>query len=95
MSEPKDKRLDSLEKARKTRASNKTKKKTTKKKVEYPPTIAGYNPTTRVAWSRAMTTNSRKNAIRAMCLLCLGGSPSDVKTCTEKNCPLWKFRIKG
>lgn len=83
----------------------KSTKKTTKKTdstprapkgIEYPSTVKGYNSTTKSIWHKAMTTNSRKSAIRAMCLMCLGGSVKEVKDCTEGNkCPLWKFRLTG
>jgi hypothetical protein len=68
-----------------------------KSKREYPPSVAGYNPTTKSAWWNAKVENpkSRKKAIRAMCLLCLGGSTKEVKDCTMEECPLYKFRITG
>ena len=73
-----------------------TKKSTSKKdKIIIPEMVAGYNSTTQNAWKKAAASNSRKFAIRAMCLLCLGGSVKDVKTCTSKDCPLYKFRITG
>ena len=31
--------------------------------------------------------------IRAMCRKCLGGSPSEVRRCTDLNCPLFRFRF--
>lgn len=81
-------------------ASTKGKKKATTRKsrapkMEYPRTVESYNATTKSAWAKAQSTNSRKNAIRAMCLMCLGGSVKEVKECTSKDCPLWKFRITG
>jgi membrane protein involved in colicin uptake len=81
-----------------------TKKKTSKKKVaskkaqkaELHEIILGYNTTTQNAFLKAKNTNSRKNAIRSMCLLCVGGSVKEIKECSaEKTCPLWKFRITG
>ena len=68
-----------------------------KKKREYPPTVEHYNPTTKNAWwtAKKESPKSRKKAIRAMCLLCLGGSTKEVKDCTQPECPLWAFRITG
>ncbi len=65
------------------------------KDSKYPPGIRGYNLTTKRIWERAMKTNSRKTAIRAMCLMCVGGSAKFVTECTCKTCPLWKHRITG
>jgi hypothetical protein len=36
---------------------------------------------------------SRGDAIRAMCLQCMGGSSNDVKLCVSSPCPLWPFRL--
>ena len=32
-------------------------------------------------------------AIRAKCIDCCGGSPSEVRKCTAVNCPLWAMRM--
>jgi len=66
-----------------------------KKEIEYPPIVADYPSTTKKKWTQAMNSNSRKAAIRCMCLLCLGGSPKEVSACTQPDCPLYKFRITG
>lgn len=47
------------------------------------------------AWTKAQKSNSRKNAIRAMCLICVGGVSKEVSLCTAKDCPLWKYRLTG
>ncbi len=76
----------------------KVEKKTRGKKAtkELHPFVAGFNTTTKSAWNKSQGTNSRKFAIRAMCLMCVGGSVKEVKECSaEKTCPLWKFRITG
>ncbi len=92
---------DKMKKVRKARTPKKDKvekettKKTSKKDTIYPPIVAGYNPTTRSAWLKATKTNSRKSAIRAMCLMCVGGSVKEVKDCTAPYCPLFKYRITG
>jgi len=39
-----------------------------------------------------MQTNPVK-AIREFCLDCSGGSSSEVKQCTSRNCPLFAFRF--
>jgi len=88
--------------AREKKVSNKaTTKKTTKKKVTkkektpLPKVVAGYNTTTQNAWLKAKEGKSRKFAIRAFCLMCLGGSGTEVKACTAPECPLFQFRITG
>ena len=43
--------------------------------------------------TRAARTGSAKKAIRLFCLECLGGSPSEVKGCTDNICPLWPYRL--
>lgn len=41
---------------------------------------------------REKATN-RKNAIRAMCVECMGGMVYEVAKCTSTRCPLWAFRM--
>ena len=36
---------------------------------------------------------SRGDAIRAKCLDCMGGSPSEVRRCEAGGCALWPFRM--
>lgn len=36
---------------------------------------------------------SRQTAIRAFCVLCIGGSPKAVRMCVKVDCPLWLFRL--
>lgn len=36
---------------------------------------------------------SRGDAIRAMCLQCMGGSPHEVRLCVSSTCPLFAFRM--
>jgi hypothetical protein len=36
---------------------------------------------------------SRGDAIRAMCLQCMGGSPNEVRACVSGTCPLFVFRL--
>lgn len=43
--------------------------------------------------ARAARTGSAKKAIRLFCLECLGGSPGEVKGCTDRICPLWPYRL--
>ena len=107
MSEKKARDKAKMQVAREKKAALKStpaKRKTSKKKVASKkalkealhPQILGYNVTTQNAFIKAQTTNSRKNAIRSMCLLCVGGSVKEVKDCTAQDtCPLWKFRITG
>ena len=69
-----------------------TKKKTP---TEFPRIVESYPSNTRKKWLQAKNSNSRKAAIRAMCLMCLGGSAKEVANCTADYCPLYKFRITG
>lgn len=66
-----------------------------RKEIEYPPIVRDYPSVTRKAWLKARNSNSRKYSIRAMCLLCCGGSGQEVQLCTQPDCPLYKFRITG
>jgi len=36
---------------------------------------------------------ARKQAIRAKCLDCCGGSRAEVKRCANEDCPLWPYRL--
>jgi hypothetical protein len=38
---------------------------------------------------------SRKSAVRLMCLECMGYDSREVTGCTDKNCPLYHWRVKG
>jgi len=49
----------------------------------------------RGVYRRAWQGRSRKAAIRAFCLECVGWSPSEVRRCTAPACPLFEFRLKG
>ena len=84
-------------KASKKVSKKKTVKKVAKSKREYPAQVDGYNTTTKNAWWKAKKDNpkSRKMAIRAMCLLCCGGSVKEAKMCQSPECPLYAFRITG
>jgi hypothetical protein len=52
---------------------------------------AKYRAMYRAAWKH----KSRKKAIRAFCLECLGYMPSEVRLCTSPDCPLYEFRVEG
>jgi len=52
-------------------------------------------PTYRGHYRRAITGRSRKAAIRAFCLECVGWSPKEVRLCSSPGCPLFKYRLKG
>ena len=47
---------------------------------------------TRPLYMRAYAGKSRKNAIKAFCMECLGYSSKDVRTCTAPTCPLYEVR---
>jgi hypothetical protein len=38
---------------------------------------------------------SRKSAVRSFCLECVEYEPSEVRLCVDKDCPLYKWRLKG
>ena len=42
---------------------------------------------------RAISSNSRKLAIRAFCVECMGGDLAEVRNCCSPNCPLYRFRM--
>jgi hypothetical protein len=46
---------------------------------------------------RALAGKSRKAAIRAKCLECMGyeDASAGVRDCTSKNCPLYPYRMAG
>lgn len=46
-------------------------------------------------YRRAWTGKSRKAAIRAHCLECVGYSEEEVRLCTAPACPLFEYRLKG
>lgn len=52
---------------------------------------AAYRHLYRSAW----TGRSRKAAIRAFCLACVGWQPKEVRNCTALTCPLYEFRLRG
>jgi hypothetical protein len=52
---------------------------------------AKYRGLYRRAWDAA----SRKSAIRAFCLECVGWQESEVRWCTAPACPLFEFRLRG
>lgn len=60
-----------------------------------PEDMLGIPPAYRGHYRRAMTGKSRKAAIRAFCLECVGWNASGVRKCTGTKCPLYKFRIAG
>ena len=38
---------------------------------------------------------SRKAAIRFFCLECMGYNEKDIPGCTDKSCPLFRWRLSG
>jgi len=52
---------------------------------------AKYRGLYRRAWGAA----SRKSAIRAFCLECVGWQEAEVHRCTAPACPLFEFRLRG
>lgn len=43
--------------------------------------------------SAGIERTSRGDAMRAKCIDCCGGSPTEVRRCTSVSCPLWPFRF--
>lgn len=73
-------------------------KKRVKRKVGedgVPDIVSHCGKSTTSIWRQAQASNSRKKAIRAMCLMCVGGSAKEVRLCSSTDCPLHKFRITG
>lgn len=52
-------------------------------------------PKYRPLYRRAMTGKSRKAAIRAHCLMCVGWFESEARSCTARNCPLYPYLTRG
>lgn len=46
----------------------------------------------RLVFSRAWSGKSRKAAIRAFCLECVGYEAAEVNRCTAPACPLYEYR---
>ncbi len=46
-------------------------------------------------YRRAMTGKSRKDSIRAHCLMCVAWKESEVEKCTAVLCPLYPHRMGG
>ena len=46
----------------------------------------------RAAFLRAWEGKSRKSAVRAMCLECMGYQAGEIPLCTSPTCPLYEFR---
>jgi hypothetical protein len=51
-----------------------------------------FNPQTQKVYERAMTGRSRKDAMTAFCVMCMGYNPNEVKNCTDPACPLYPYR---
>ena len=49
----------------------------------------------RKLYQKAINNNSRKTAIRMFCIECVGYEGKEVPLCTDKGCPLFKYRLKG
>jgi hypothetical protein len=52
-------------------------------------------PRYRPLYERAMSGKSRKAAIAAFCLECVGWSLAEVRRCTAPNCPLFPYVRRG
>ena len=47
----------------------------------------------RALYAKAMSGKSRRAAVRAHCLMCVGWVPEEVTKCTAPNCPLYPYRL--
>jgi len=57
--------------------------------------LAGVSAKYRALYQKAWEGNSRKAAIRAFCLECVGWSENEVRLCKAPACPLFEFRELG
>jgi hypothetical protein len=57
--------------------------------------LADVPPKYRALYERAYGGTSRKAAIRAFCLECVGWSQAEVVRCSAAACPLYEFREHG
>ena len=46
-------------------------------------------------YNRAMSGCSRKAAVRSFCLECVCYHEAEIRFCTDKTCPLYKYRLSG
>lgn len=53
-----------------------------------------YPKQTRGKYYKAMEGRSRKAAMDAFCIMCMGYSAASVKHCTAPHCPLYPYRGK-
>lgn len=51
------------------------------------------SPQTRIIQNYLAKATTPKNAIRAMCVNCMGGYVAEIARCTSKGCPLHPFRM--
>ena len=49
----------------------------------------------RAIYERATSGKSRKAAVRAFCLECVGWQAREVDLCTSPGCPLYPYRLTG
>jgi hypothetical protein len=54
-----------------------------------------YPPKARSLYERAIKGGSRKAAIRAHCLQCMGYQFAEVKACAARTCSLYPYRMGG
>lgn len=50
-------------------------------------------PKYQALYKRAMTGKSRKDSVRAHCLMCCGWQENEVALCTATRCPLYRYRM--
>ena len=57
--------------------------------------VLRYTPRYRNVYRRGRSGLSRRAAIRAFCVQCMGYHPGDVPGCTAPGCPLFAYRLRG
>jgi hypothetical protein len=60
--------------------------------VKVEETAALYPARSRSIYRRAMRGQSRKAAMDAFCIMCMGYQPYEVARCTAPECPLYPYR---
>ena len=68
-------------------------KDTSRRLIRVEAVLASAPTSVRGCLNRAFSgSGGRANAIKAMCLTCVGYDRSEITNCTGFACPLWKYR---
>lgn len=69
-----------------------------KDKFIFPTIVENCSASVKRQYKKAVTSKSRKTAIRVNCLMCVGGesnASNEVENCTAKDCPFYQYRLNG